>query len=457
MQILFLFIGLLIFTIVLATYASQLKPRDYLWFGVSLPPEAMEDVELTRLRVTSKKRFATYSVWVLLALLPLLFLTKYVSLVYIYTMVWAAVMIYVLRIPFLKAHRAAKEIKVRNGWFVGEKRVVRVDTKLSLLKERMMISPFWFIVPAVIGAVPFIIGGQRDGDNRVIGAVALATVVLMFVVFRAFGKMKPKVHGTDSELNVKLNKISLSYWSLLWLGLAVLNSVSAVLLAYALQRESFPGNALWISGVIIVSVLPVIGILLVHHKVQTLSADIAGQGEGGVFVTDDDEYWINGTTYNNPSDSSFMVPKRIGIGTTINTGTKVGKSIYHSLFVFLPVVLIGTGWMTVQSEFSTPHFALGENRQVSIEYPLYNYSFNLKDAEEIKLVDALPRARRTNGISMDTVAIGNFKLDTYGKTKLYTYRNSPPYIVIKLPDIYVVYNTKVSSQTERIFADLQER
>ncbi|MFF2018297.1 DUF5808 domain-containing protein [Paenibacillus sp. NPDC058177] len=457
MQILFLFIGLLIFTIILVTYASQLKPRESLWFGVSLPAEAMEDEELTRLQVTSKKRFAAYSVWLLLALLPLLFLTKYVSLAYIYTMVWGAVMMYVLRIPFLKAHRAAKEIKVRNGWFVGEKRVVRVDTKLSLLKKRMMISPFWFIVPALIGAVPFMIEGQGDCDNRVIGAVALATVALMLIVFRVFGKMKPKVFSVDNELNVKLNRIVLRYWSLLWLGLAVLNSVSAVSLAYALQREVSPGNAIWIAGALIISVLPVAGILLVHHKVQTLSADIAGQGEGAVLVTDDDEYWINGTTYNNPNDSSFMVPKRIGIGTTINTGTKVGKSIYRSLFVFLPVVLIGTGWMTVQAEFSTPHFALGENRQVSIEYPLYNYSFNIKDAEEIKLVDALPRARRTNGIWVDTVAIGNFKLDTYGKTKMYTYRNSPPYIVIKLPDIYVVYNTKDPSQTKKIFADLQDR
>ncbi|MFC3747793.1 DUF5808 domain-containing protein [Paenibacillus sp. GCM10012306] len=454
MTLFFLFLSLIICAIVLGVYLAALKPRESLWFGVSLPPEAMEDEELTRLRVTSKKRFSVYTVWVLLALLPLLFLMKYFSLSFIYMMVWTAVMMYVLRIPFLKAHHAAKEIKARNEWFVGEKRVVRADTKLSLLKERMLISPYWFIMPAIIGAIPFMMD-QGDGENQVIGAAALAMVVLMLVIFRAFGKMKPKVYSTDSELNVRLNRISLRYWSLLWLGLAVLNSVSAVLLVYVIQSESFPGNTLWIAGVIIVSVLAVLGILLVHHKVQTVSANITRLGE--VFFTDDDEYWINGTTYNNPSDSSLMVPKRVGIGTTINIGTKVGKSIYRSLFVFVPVVLIGTGWMTVQAEFATPHLTVGGNGGVSIEYPLYNYKFNLKDAEEITLVNFLPRARRTNGISMDTVAIGNFKLDTYGKTKLYTYRNSPPYIVIKLPDIYVVYNTKNPSETERIFAELQGR
>ncbi|WP_342439494.1 DUF5808 domain-containing protein [Paenibacillus sp. FSL L8-0436] len=40
---------------------------------------------------------------------------------------------------------------------------------------------------------------------------------------------------------------------------------------------------------------------------------------------------MNGTTYNNPNDRSIMVPKRIGIGTTINIGTKTGKYIYYGL------------------------------------------------------------------------------------------------------------------------------
>lgn len=45
-----------------------------------------------------------------------------------------------------------------------------------------------------------------------------------------------------------------------------------------------------------------------------------------ILYTDDDEYWINGTTYNNPNNRSVMVLKRIGIGTTINIGTKTGNS-----------------------------------------------------------------------------------------------------------------------------------
>lgn len=37
---------------------------------------------------------------------------------------------------------------------------------------------------------------------------------------------------------------------------------------------------------------------------------------------DADEYWINGTTYNNPNDHSIRVLKRMGIGTTVILGQK---------------------------------------------------------------------------------------------------------------------------------------
>lgn len=70
----------------------------------------------------------------------------------------------------------------------------------------------------------------------------------------------------------------------------------------------------------------------VHNKLKQLEAALL-KGGHEILYTDDDEYWINGTTYNNPNDRSVMVPKRLGIGTTINIGTKTGKSIYYGLCI----------------------------------------------------------------------------------------------------------------------------
>lgn len=88
-----------------------------------------------------------------------------------------------------------------------------------------------------------------------------------------------------------------------------------------------------------------------------------------------------------------MVPKRHGIGSTINIGTKVGKWFYYGIFVFVGLVLIGTGWMAVQTDFSTPTLSKASNGTISIKYPMYNYSFALKDVQELKLVDSLPSKR----------------------------------------------------------------
>ncbi|WP_445671303.1 PH domain-containing protein [Paenibacillus sp. FSL R5-0475] len=111
--------------------------------------------------------------------------------------------------------------------------------------------------------------------------------------------------------------------------------------------------------------------------------------------------------------------------------------------------------MGVQTDFSTPTLTTDTNGRVSIEYPMYNYSFAMKDVQELTLVDSLPRGRRTNGVATDTVAIGNFKFDGFGKSKVYLVKNSPPYIVIKLPDVYVLYNNKDATETERLYAELK--
>lgn len=213
-------------------------------------------------------------------------------------------------------------------------------------------------------------------------------------------------------------------------------------------------QSVWGLGIFLSSVIPVTGIFYANNKLKQLEAALL-KGDHEILYTDDDEYWINGTTYNNPNDRSVMVPKRLWIGTPINIGTKTGKSIYYGLFVFVALLLTGTAWMGVQTDFSTPALTTDTNGRISIEYPMYNYSFAMKDVQELTLVDSLPRGRRTNGVATDTVAIGNFKFDGFGKSKVYLVKNSPPYIVIKLPDVYVLYNNKDATETERLYAELK--
>lgn len=451
--------ALVIYVVIVAMYWSQMKPSGNLRFGVSLPADAMDDERLDVLQTSYKKMYTKYGFITLLCLIPVPWLSTYTSLSLIYFFMWTAGTMLLLRIPFVKTYRVVTELKRENEWFVGEKRIVRMDTKLSLLKKEMTLSPYWFIVPALIASLNFMFSVPDDAVVilRAASGIALGVTVLLLIINLSFNKMKPKVYTYNSEMNILLNRANRRYWSLLWFGIAMFNSCTALITVYALTLNREVAIAIWSVGTFIFSIVPVLSILYIHNKLHRLEVDIL-KGEQEIIFTDDDEYWINGTTYNNPNNHSIMVPKRIGIGSTINIGTKAGKSIYYGLFVLVAFALIGIGWLAVQTDFSTPTLSTDADGTVSIKFPMYNYSFAMKDVQELTLVDHLPSGgRRTNGVATDAVAIGNFKFDEFGKSKLYLVKNSPPYIVIKLPDVYVLYNNKDANETLRIYAVLKGR
>jgi Predicted membrane protein len=46
-----------------------------------------------------------------------------------------------------------------------------------------------------------------------------------------------------------------------------------------------------------------------------------------VVFRDDDRYWSGGILYNNPDDPDLFVPKRYGLGWTVNIGHPQGKLV----------------------------------------------------------------------------------------------------------------------------------
>ncbi len=53
---------------------------------------------------------------------------------------------------------------------------------------------------------------------------------------------------------------------------------------------------------------------------------------------DDDRYWYGGFFYNNPDDPALLVPKRFGLGWTVNFGHPQGKLFLIGMLL-LPLVL----------------------------------------------------------------------------------------------------------------------
>ena len=57
-----------------------------------------------------------------------------------------------------------------------------------------------------------------------------------------------------------------------------------------------------------------------------------------VVFRDDDRYWPGGIFYNNPDDPALFVPKRFGLGWTMNFGHPQAKLVLIAM-VLLPLVV----------------------------------------------------------------------------------------------------------------------
>ncbi len=55
---------------------------------------------------------------------------------------------------------------------------------------------------------------------------------------------------------------------------------------------------------------------------------------------DDERNWLGGFIYNNPDDPNLFVPKRYGLGWTINFGNPQGKALMIGLLLLIVVLVV---------------------------------------------------------------------------------------------------------------------
>jgi hypothetical protein len=169
-------------------------------------------------------------------------------------------------------------------------------------------------------------------------------------------------------------------------------------------------------------------------------------------TNDDQQHWKNGI-YNNPDDPRIWVPKRYGVGYTLNTGSRKGKRFFYGTLIAVGIILVAVVLMFLLPLFNPFKLSVGTDT-VTIQSPIYATGFPLSGIREVKLIDTLPGGTRTNGISTGQYNLGNFTLNGYGKSKMYVYDADSPFLVISLDNLTVFYNSKNPEQTQLIYSQL---
>ena len=119
---------------------------------------------------------------------------------------------------------------------------------------------------------------------------------------------------------------------------------------------------------------------------------------------------IGGILYYNPSDPHTMVEQRVGIGTTVNMATSLGKglTIFSAIMMLsCPLLCI---WL-IQEEF-TPIDLVIQNHTLCAQHLKTDYQIPLSEIKDPTLLTAsdLPDWTRTYGTSMDTLEKGTLTI-----------------------------------------------
>ena len=67
------------------------------------------------------------------------------------------------------------------------------------------------------------------------------------------------------------------------------------------------------------------------QRSRTKTSTFADRGRTDAVFRDDDRYWYGGVFYNNPNDPALFVPKRFGLGWTMNFGHPRAKLILFGM------------------------------------------------------------------------------------------------------------------------------
>ena len=432
-----------IFTMIIVAIAIYItgiaaaKVNKNVILGTTLPHEKLESEEVKEIVNRYKKANLIYSLVVLVLYSPCFLLENKMSLWLYYVLLWCVIVIYGQTVVYKKYFNELQTLKKNNDWYLVKNNIIRIDTEAIGNKNKMIISPLWFISTAIVYLIAVII------KSDIIYILAMMfTSVICIIMYYVYAKKRIVVYTKDTDKNMVCNYISRRIYSELWVIISFVTSLNTIF--YKCSENVF--LLLTIISLIII----LVAIIYCTNKVREKQNAILESANEEI-ITDNDIYY-GAMFYNDPNDSSVMVESRNGVGLTINIGNKKGKAIMILITVFIIAMLAPCIYLMSRLDNATFTMSVTGNH-IEIDAPIYNTSFSSEDIEEVSIVkySDLKDVRRTNGASMEYVNLGNFTIKGYGKVKVYIYKYVDDIVAIKLKDKYVFINGKTEEDTNKYY------
>ena len=343
------------------TYLLWLIPavtRPTVAFGVRIPPDKVDAAIIDRQRHRYRRRILLGGSCLVPLATAALILTEHPAVVPVAVVTMLAVGLS----SYLPAHFAIAAAKRDENWYAGLRQRVAVDTSLRTDPPRF---PWLWAVPAVVVligtavlgvllypslpdriALHFGAGGQPDRyATTSIGAVFATVFVQAFLTVLILGmnwlvlRARPELDVDDPSSSARRHRHWVTRVVRALLVLLTALNLSMALTALASWRVLDPGA--WLTAAILTPTA-LAGVLVVAMMIRgrTRQPAAADGGKARVAERDDDRYWRGGLLYVNRNDPAVLVPKRFGIGWTLNVGNPLGWMIIGALVAGIALVAI---------------------------------------------------------------------------------------------------------------------
>lgn len=165
----------------------------------------------------------------------------------------------------------------------------------------------------------------------------MSLFTILIIIFANFTILRMKQFNVyqDKELGANNLLRARRYWTYIFVIMAAITIMllfTVELLILGIIKTQLMTNILTIILLLVGVIVPVYAFIKMGNSGEKLS-----KKEESMEYFDDEHWYFGGTIYYNKSDSSIFVPKRVGIGSTMNFGN--GKAVLIMVLILLLILI----------------------------------------------------------------------------------------------------------------------
>lgn len=389
-------------------FRGQYQYADGCLFAVNMKPEWIKEPEVAAIVEKFRREMKQYFIFLLIVPLSS-FLTKYISIQLTIWMMWILLAIVLLCLPLVHANNGLKRWKTEHCLYETEKTEHRIELKAVGKVRRVNFLPFFLpnLVALLLALVPV---WAKSFDPALEKTIELSSVGWLTIVMWLCGvaltavavwmdRQPTAVINNDSDVNLNYTRARKNIWKNFWLIVLWLNTAFAAVI---------------------------------------LAASFLADNMGWMILT------------------GSMVPKKVGMGTTMNLATPVGKGSAILGAVVLMVTIPAMCIWLILDEFTPIRLAV-EDEILYAKHLNVDYEIQVEDIEHVEKITELPSWSKSSGTAMDTLEKGTFFIRNVGKCEVFLNPENTEFLHFSADGTDYYMSGSDDEQTEEIYQIIQNR